>query len=231
MKHLYRIILLFCSFNFFINCTGQSGGRKQNKGNNPKENAQNTIGDFENSDFTFKGMPQKISSTDTSAGWKQDGQKILLTGIVYKHDGTTPAPGVLLYYYQTNTEGRYVHKPEEIRSMPPNNLGQTHGYIRGWIKTGVDGKYAIYTVKPGTYPANDEPAHIHVSVKETGKLRQYYIDDFIFEGDPILTAAKRQLLQKRAGSGIVKLEQKGNILTGQRNLILGLNIPGYPDKK
>jgi protocatechuate 3,4-dioxygenase beta subunit len=153
-----------------------------------------------------------------------------LTGIVYQNGGKIPAPDVLLYYYQTNTEGGYLHKPAEKRSMPPNEFGQTHGYIRGWVKTDTAGKYYIYTVRPGTYPTNDEPAHIHITVKEPNDIKEYYIDDFVFDDDKLLTSAKRKKMENRCGSGVLRMVQQGDLLVGERNLILGLNIPDYPEK-
>ncbi len=112
--------------------------------------------------------------------------------------------------------------------MEPNDLGQTHGYLRGWVKTGYDGKYYIYTTIPGAYPTWDEPAHIHMTVKEDNDISEYYIDDILFEDDPLLTPKKRQRLENRCGSGIVRLVQNGELLVGERNITLGLNIPGYP---
>ena len=188
-------------------------------------------GAFENREFTYYGIPKIVSSTDTSAGWHQQGQKILLTGTVYYADGRTPAPDVLLYYYHTNTAGRYLHRPEEKRSMPPNDQGQTHGYIRGWVKTDRQGRYAIYTVRPGTYPTRDEPGHVHVTVKEPNELNEYYLDDFVFDDDELLTSAKRKRLENRGGSGVLRMVQQGGLLVGERNIILGLNIPGYPKKQ
>ncbi len=177
------------------------------------------------------GIPKVINSTDTSAGWDQHGQKLLLTGIVYHQDAKTPASDVIIYYYQTNVDGKYLHKPNEKRSLPPNSQGQTHGYIRGWVKTNKEGKYFIYTVKPGTYPTRDEPAHIHLTIKEPGMEKSYYIDDFVFDDDILLTTAKRKKMETRGGSGILRLVKKGNLVIGERNIILGFNIPNYPQKK
>lgn len=221
MKRLFQIGLLLILCNFLKSCSGQT---------NEKNQTQPVGGSFENSEFTYYGIPKNISPTDTSAGWNQKGQKILLTGIVYQQDGKTVAPNVLLYYYHTNTEGRYIHKPEEKRSMAPNNLGQTHGYIRGWVKTDKAGKYFIYTVRPGIYPTHDEPAHVHITVKEPNDIKEYYIDDFVFDDDKLLTSSKRQKLENRCGSGILRMVQKGDLLIGERNLILGLHIPDYPAK-
>lgn len=168
-----------------------------------------------------------IKSIDTSAGWSQVGQKLLVTGIVYQQDGKTPVPNVVLYYYHTNTEGRYLHKPELKISMPPNELGQTHGYIRGWVKTDSVGKYSILTVRPGAYPNSNEPAHIHFTVKEPD-FKEYYIDDVVFDDDKFLTTKRRLKAENRAGSGVVRLVYKDNLGIAERNIILGLNIPDHP---
>lgn len=181
--------------------------------------------------FCSGQIPANLSSEDTSPGWNLNGQKLLLTGVVYQSDGKTPVSDVVIYYYQTNTEGKYLHKPEEKRSMPPNELGQTHGYIRGWVKTDKDGKYSIYTVRPGTYPTNDEPAHIHLTVKEPNEFKEYYIDDAVFDDDKILTTAKRLKMENRGGSGVLRLVKKGDLAIGERNIILGLNIPDHPKAK
>lgn len=185
-------------------------------------------GPFENSEFTYYGMPKQVTAVDTSAGWTQEGEKILLTGIVYRADSKTPAADVLLYYYHTNVDGKYVHIAEESRSMQPNELGQTHGYIRGWVKTDQEGKYAIYTVRPGVYPTRDEPAHIHVTVKEPNDIKEYYIDDFVFDDDEILTADRRKKMENRGGSGVTRMVEKDGLQIGERNIILGLNVPAYP---
>lgn len=225
MKVLYQLTLLIILSNIQTSCIGQT-----NKGTKTSAHSKSLRGTFKNSDFTYYGIPKLISSTDTSSGWYQSGQKILLTGIVYKLDGKTPAADVLLYYYHTNIEGKYLHRKDDKRSMPPNELGQTHGYIRGWVWTDSTGKYYIYTVRPGAYPTNDEPAHVHVTVKEPNDIEDYYIDDFVFDDDKLLTTAKRKRLENRSGSGVLRMVKKGNILVGERNLILGLNIPNYPEK-
>lgn len=173
------------------------------------------------------GMPATVRWEDTSPGWSQANPKLLLTGTIYKPDAKTPAAGVVLYYYHTNAEGRYLHKPEEPRSMPPNELGQTHGYLRGWVRTGEDGRYAIKTVRPGIYPTRDEPAHVHATIKEPGAA-EYYIDDFVFDDDPILTTQRRLRMENRCGSGVLRLVKKDGVLIGERDIILGQNIPGHP---
>jgi len=220
MRRLFQFVIAAVVCNQ-TSCNGQTTGSANSLIETVSEKNNTTI---------YYGIAKIESSKDTSAGWKLRGQKVLLTGIVYKNDGRTPAPGVFLYYYQTNPEGKYLHKPEEVRSMEPNELGQTHGYIRGWVKTDHNGRYSIYTIRPGAYPGNDEPAHIHITVKEPNDIKEYYLDDFVFDDDKILNSARRKKLENRGGSGILRMVKQDDLLIGERNIILGLNIPGYPVK-
>ena len=195
---------------------------------NTRKETNTLSNDFDKSMPFYYKMPKKLSSTDTSPAYKENGQKILLTGTIYQIDGKTPASNVILYYYQTNTNGIYATKESEKRNMPKNKLGQTHGYIRGWLKTDEQGKYSIYTVKPGTYPSRDEPAHVHITVDDKNMEEPYYIDDFVFDNDPLLNTQRRKKMENRGGSGVIRFVQKNNLWVGERNIILGLNIPNYP---
>src|SRR5690606_28804142 len=169
-------------------------------------------GPFENREWIYYKIPENIDAVDTSLGWHQKGEKLLVTGTVYQADGVTPAADIVLYYYQTNAEGYYKHIPGENISMPPNKLGQTHGAIRGWVKTNKDGKYFIYTIRPVVYPTRDEPAHIHVTVKEPSEIPEYYLDDFVFDDDILLNTAARRKMKNRGGSGILRLVKKNDLL-------------------
>ena len=183
--------------------------------------------DFDrNPPFEYK-MPTQLSSIDTSDGWTQDGQKILLTGTVFLPDSKTPAAGIVLYYYHTDIHGIYAMDSGKKYNMPKNELGQTHGYLRGWIKTDSTGKYEIYTILPGAYPGRGEPKHIHGYIKESDQDSPYYIDDFVFDDDPLLSSAKRVKLENRGGSGVIRFADQDGLLIGERNIILGLNVKGY----
>ena len=209
-----------------LHCNGQVNSTSANQSTGKADKVVG--GAFENRNYLYQGMPDYITASDTSPGWRQKGPRLLITGTIYQLDGKTPAPDVVLYYYHTNTEGRYVHKPGEKRTMLPNQQGQTHGYIRGWVKTNKYGQYSLYTVRPGVYPSRDEPAHIHVSLKEPGLSVPYYIDEFVFDDDPLLTAAKRKKLPNRGGSGILRLLESGPFQVAEHNIILGIHIPHYP---
>ncbi len=199
------------------------------------QNQAISIMNFENSELDhmqalFYKIPDQINSIDTSPGWNLNGQKILLTGKVLEADGITPASGVILYYYQTNLEGRYISKEDSPRNMTKNKLGQTHGYIRGWVKTTRDGTYNIYTVMPGSYPSRSEPAHVHLTIKDNVMNEPYYVDSYVFDNDPLLTSEKLKDMDNRGGNGVVRFREKNGLLIGERNIYLGLNIPDYPRK-
>ena len=143
------------------------------------------------------------------------GERLIVEGTVYRPDGKTPAAGVLLYAYQTNAGGVYAKRGNETGN------GRRHGYLRGWLRTGADGKYRIETIKPGSYPSRNEPAHIHMTLQPPGEPERY-IDDVVFEGDPLLTPEHRARLRQRGGSGIVPLERNADgTLRVIRDIYLG----------
>ena len=157
---------------------------------------------------------------DTLPDYNSDHIKLHLTGTVYKSDGTTPAPGVVLYIYHTDGTGVYPKKDDA------KGWAVRHGYLRGWIKTDAQGRYAFYTTKPASYPQSTEPAHIHLITKEPDK-NEYYMDDFVFSDDPHLSPDHKQRLQQKGGSGILNLAKQNGVLTASRNIILGKNIEDY----
>ena len=61
-----------------------------------------------------------------------------------------------------------------------------------------------------------------------GCTNGYWIDEYLFEGDPYLTDKVRKVQQRRGGNGIIKLKTgKNGLLIAGRDIILGLNVPDY----
>lgn len=170
----------------------------------------------------FEGMPDTLNWQDTLANQQEAGTRMEVSGIVYKPDGSTPAEGVILYFYHTDAKGYYSPAKDQ-------KVGLRNGHLRGWIKTNKLGQYKIITIQPAPYPGASIPAHIHCTVKEP-HLNEYYIDEIEFDDDDFLTDDIKQQREKRGGSGIVKLSknQLGTLLC-ERNIVLGLNIPGYAE--
>ena len=161
-----------------------------------------------------------LSSGTTLPLYDETEPKIELTGTVYQSDGSTPAPDVIIYIYHTDRKGLYENFNNE------SGWGRRHGSLRGWVQTQSDGKYTFHTFRPAAYPKGREPEHIHMTVKELNK-KEYYIDDILFDDDPLLTTNERSQLKKRVGSGVVKPVLKDGIWHVKRDIILGKNIPYY----
>jgi len=164
-----------------------------------------------------------LSSIDTLPDFNNGGMKIKITGKIFQSDGITPARDVILYIYHTDQQGLYTANDKE------KGWGKRHGYIRGWIKTGKDGNYSFYTLKPGIYPDRSAPAHIHPTILEpNGKY--YYLNSYHFEGDPLLTKNETSPESPRGGSsGLITLRKEGDLWVGKRDFVLGKNIPNYQD--
>ncbi len=208
-------VVALASLLTFQSCNGQN--------NSPSPKNNQTIGGFcDGCELLYVGMPTQINPVDTSAGWHEKGQKLLVTGTIYQLDGKTPAANVILYYWQTDNDGYYSPRPNL------DKRAKRHGHIRGWVKTDAKGKYSIYTVRPAPYPNDTMPAHIHLAVKEPNISKEYYIDELVFDDDPLLTGKKRRLLENRGGSGVVRILLNNQLQVAVHNIVLGLHIPNYP---
>lgn len=165
---------------------------------------------------------EQLSHIDTLPDFNEEGPKIEISGVTYKADGVTPAPGIVLYVYHTDQKGYYSTKGNET------GLGKRHGYIRGWLKTNEKGEYKFYTLRPAPYPGRTIPAHMHPTIKEPG-LNEYWIDDYVFTDDKFVDDQYRRKAQNKGGDGIVTLlKNESEIFTARRDIILGKNIENYP---
>lgn len=213
MKLFKNIIYLLLTI-ILISCNNKT------RNATPQDTKKELIigGGCDGCEIMYEGMPKDLKAIDTSGGWQEKGQKLVVEGTVFKPDGKTKAPNVIIYYWQTDTAGLYSKTKEE------NTI---HGHLRGWLQSDANGNYKIYTVRPASYPNSSIPAHIHFAIKEP-KLNEYYIEDLLFEDDPHLTKVERQKLEQRGGNGIAKTSTVNNVQYARRDIILGKNIPDYP---
>jgi len=141
---------------------------------------------------------------------REPGEPLIVSGTIYSTDGKTPMEGATLWVYQTDATGHY------------STTGGNNRYTRihGEMKTGVDGRYEFRTIKPVAYPGQTIPAHIHAYVSAPD-FPEYWIDDYVFEGDPFITEESRKKSYRGEGkfASILKL-QRGNdgILRGTRDI-------------
>ena len=223
MRRIYKLGFFIVLINFLISCNGQKKDNNQTTTKNTTEKSNVVGGSCDGCEIMYVDMPTNLKAVSTSAGWTEKGQKLLVTGTVFKLDGKTPAPNVIIYYWQTDNNGYYLPR------QGLDEKAKTHGHIRGWIKTDENGKYAIYTIRPAPYPNDVSPAHIHLSIKEPEIDNEYYTDDINFDDDKLLIPYfKKYPQENRGGSGVVRILLKGNMQIAEHDIILGLNIPNYP---
>ncbi len=165
-------------------------------------------------EWVFVDRPESLHSRARIAPETEPGDALRLSGVVRAANGQ-PAPGIVVYAYQTNAQGLY-----------PKGRTQ-HGALRGWAISDAAGAYHFTTIRPGAYPGRTIPQHIHLHVIEPGK-GTYYIDDVTFSDDPLLTREERRKKTCRAGCGVATPERDADgIWHVKRDIVLGKNVPGY----
>lgn len=177
----------------------------------------------EGCEAVFDGMPGKNDSHARIAPTTEPGVPMKVSGTVFGTDGR-PRAGIVIYAYQTNRDGIY---PQSAVVRDPETRRQ--GSLRSWARTDAGGRYAFDTIRPGSYPAQDVPEHIHMHVLEPG-CATYYVDDIMFTDDPKLTPVQiRRIARNRGGNGISTPVLRAGTWQVQRDIHLGENIPGYRD--
>jgi len=147
-----------------------------------------------------------LGLADEEAGWKatlvdddEPGTPLVVSGTVYDADGVTPRSGIRLYVYNTDAEGTYSR----------DGANESVRRINGRMVTDGRGRYEFHTVKPGSYPGNRIPAHIHYVVSGSGLGERRL--ELRFQGDPFLSAdAQSRELAKSTFGSIRPLEQQSD---------------------
>ncbi len=125
----------------------------------------------------------------------EPGERIDFWGRVLDAQGQ-PLAKAAVVAYNTDRSGSYA----------PRGSGTRNPRIRGVAVTDDGGWYRFATVKPGSYPGTDNPAHIHLTV--AAPMHQIRYVTFWFDSDPLVTERARAgrdaetvivALQPRAG--------------------------------
>jgi len=112
---------------------------------------------------------------------KEPGSRVVLQGRLMGPD-KQPLKNVLLYFYHTMHSGIYA-KDQDQRQQ---ELSQLFGYMR----TDGNGAFEIHTIKPGGYPGEKFPSHVHVEVyNREGTVA--FETEFQFSDDARLTSDMR----------------------------------------
>ena len=75
------------------------------------------------------GCEEAFARTPDDLGWRatlppegEPGERLVVSGRVVGSDGETPAPGVVLYFHQTNAEGLYQSRTSTARGGPTDGM-------------------------------------------------------------------------------------------------------------
>ena len=174
----------------------------------------------EGCEAVFDGMPAEIPSSIRLAPPGEPGVPMRISGRVLDGSGRTRA-GVVVYAYQTDRTGIYP--------SPAQRLGREamrHGSLRGWVRSDAQGRYAIDTIRPGSYPDEEMAEHVHMHVLEPGCFT-YYIDDLMFLDDPKLSAEEQREAHGTGGNGFLRPVMVDGRWQVERDIVLGLGVPGH----
>ena len=155
-------------------------------------------------------VPDAVSWKTVLAKDSDAGEQMIISGTVFKADGKTPAPDVLIYLYHTDMYGIYGRRGEP-----------KHGRFRGWMLTDKQGRYEFRSIRPASYPNTTISAHVHMTI--TGRdFKEDWVDSILFEGDKFISERERDQAGKRGGfNPILKLEKGADgILRGVRDIQL-----------
>src|SRR5690349_8470780 len=106
-QNLHMLLQALLTLQLLVSCSGQSQNTNQTTERKPANTNVKVGGPCEACDLIYFGMPQQISNTDTTIGWSEKGQKLIVSGTVFQLDGKTPAPNVIVYFYHTDNDGYY----------------------------------------------------------------------------------------------------------------------------
>jgi protocatechuate 3,4-dioxygenase, beta subunit len=131
------------------------------------------------------------SNSIVIAGSNEPGTPLVVTGTVYEQDGATPIAGARVYVYHTDSAGLY--SPTNDNSNPR---------LHGTMRTGSDGRYEFQTIKPGSYPGMNNPAHIHYVVSAPGYRELNF--EIMFDSDPFINDRIRQEAEADHGALVLR---------------------------
>jgi protocatechuate 3,4-dioxygenase beta subunit len=154
--------------------------------------------------------PADITSFGRIAPANEPGEPLEISGVVHHEDRRAPAEDIVIFAYHTDAQGHYNAPNSPFRPR-----------LHGWVKTDAQGRYSFRTIKPAPYPELSTPAHIHVSLFAKN-LSEYWVDDYWFAGDPLITPHQISLLTGRGGGGETIALARGadGVLRGRRDFVL-----------
>jgi protocatechuate 3,4-dioxygenase beta subunit len=107
-----------------------------------------------------------------------------------------PVPVAEVYVYQTSAKGWYSDRAAHIQA---NEGDRKHARLFGYVKTDLDGKFELRTIRPAGYPDSNLPCHIHVEVRPAQAEFAKVISEILFDDDPRLAGPARERATREGG--------------------------------
>jgi len=139
-----------------------------------------------------RDRPRTLSANGRIAPANEPGTPFVIHGRVFRADGVTPAPDIIVFAYHTDAAGHY-----DVPSAAAHSWR-----LRGWVRTDANGHFEFTTIRPAPYPNRKSAAHVHFSIEGPGVPRQSW--GLMFEGDPLLTDAERDESARAGHFGMVR---------------------------
>lgn len=140
---------------------------------------------------TQRQRPSVIGAVGRIAPAGEPGTPLVIHGRIFESDGSTPAPGVTIFAYQTDTGGVY------------NRRGMPGWRLHGWAKSDREGRFEFRTIRPGSYPKGGTPAHVHMTIERPGLSRRW-VSELQFLDDPLLPAHEKKASAAKGKFGAIR---------------------------
>jgi protocatechuate 3,4-dioxygenase beta subunit len=125
----------------------------------------------------------------------ETGQRIRIKGVMLDKKDKSPLANQLFYFYHTMSSGYYGENTDKAK-------------LFGYLRTNKNGTFEIQTIKPGGYPGEKFPAHVHVEVYGP-EGQAIFGTEFQFADDPRMdkemeaTSLRHgNLISKNTGSAV-----------------------------
>jgi protocatechuate 3,4-dioxygenase beta subunit len=118
--------------------------------------------------------PAKLEPTGRIAPAAEPGEPMVIHGRVVAADGKTAVANAVVFAYHTDRTGVYA----------PAGAPAHTWRLRGWTRTGADGRFEFQTIRPGAYPSRNQAAHVHFTVyTDSGSFHGGALE---FDDDPLI---------------------------------------------
>jgi protocatechuate 3,4-dioxygenase beta subunit len=121
-----------------------------------------------------KTRPAQLTSCARIAPAAEPGTPLIIRGTIFKPDGRTPAPHVVVHAY---------HRDREGFDFGPNDRALTTWRLQGWAQTDDSGRFEFRTVRPAPDHMGRDGAHVHFTV-ESRELGRQWAPTLYFSDDP-----------------------------------------------